>query len=300
MPETEYELRIKGYAERVNAALETYLPQPKELLQRHVAEAMRYSVEAGGKRIRPVLVLEFCRACKGAEELALPLACAVEFVHTYSLIHDDLPCMDNDDLRRGKPSCHVRFGYATALLAGDALLSLAFDAALCNNKLRLGYPERAARAAWELARASGACGMVGGQVIDLESEGKAVPLETLEAMHRAKTGAMIVAAAKMGCIAAGASEECIEAAAGYAQRVGLAFQIVDDILDALGQNEKLGKPVGSDAENNKTTYVTHLGIEKSRLLVQKLTKEAREQLRPFGEEGGFLSWLAQSLSERNY
>lgn len=300
MPEAEYARRLKDDAERVNAALETFLPQQEGLLQQHVIDAMRYSVSAGGKRIRPVLVLEFCRACRGAEELALPLACAVEFVHTYSLIHDDLPCMDDDDLRRGRPSCHIRFGYATALLAGDALLSLAFDTALCNNKLRSGYPERAARAAWELAAASGALGMVGGQVIDLESEGKAVPLRTLELMHRAKTGAMIVAAAKMGAIAAGAPEEHIAAAAGYAQRIGLAFQIVDDILDASGDSGKLGKPAGSDEANDKTTYVTHLGIEKSQELVRKLTNEAQEQLLPFGEESGFLTWLAQSLSHRDH
>jgi Geranylgeranyl pyrophosphate synthase len=205
--------------------------------------------------------------------------------------------MDDDDLRRGQPSCHVRFGEATALLAGDALLSLAFETALCNNNIETVSAANAMRAAGELARASGAVGMVGGQIIDLESEGRTVSLKTLELMHRKKTGAMIVAAAKMGCIVAGADEARIQAAEEYAKHIGLAFQIVDDLLDVAGDTAKLGKPTGSDSANKKTTYITHLGVKKSREIVEKLTEEAVKQLDHFSD-GSFLAELALRLSNR--
>lgn len=296
MPETDYDKRLNEYGELVNAALLKYLPTG-DLPQKNVFDAMKYSVMAGGKRIRPVLVLEFCRICGGDINSALPFACAVEFVHTYSLIHDDLPCMDNDVMRRGRPSCHVKFGEATALLAGDALLSLAFETALCNNNIDKIAPENVVRAAGELARASGAVGMVGGQIIDLESEGHKVSLKTLEFMHNNKTGAMIVAAAKMGCISANAGKKQVKAAEEYAKRLGLAFQIVDDLLDVEGDVTKLGKPIGSDDNNEKTTYITHLGIEKSRTLVEKLTEEAERQLDVFCDSS-FLKELSRRLSMR--
>ena len=298
MTETDFDMRLREYGSLVNQALEKYLPC-NNLPQKNVIDAMRYSVMAGGKRIRPVLTLEFCRVCKGDIEAALPFACAVEFVHTYSLIHDDLPCMDDDDLRRGRPSCHVKFGEATALLAGDALLSLAFETALCNNSIDKVDPLNVQRAACELARASGAVGMVGGQIIDLESEGHSVSLKTLEFMHDNKTGAMIVAAAKMGCIAAGADAGHIKAAGEYAKRLGLAFQIVDDLLDVEGDTSKLGKPAGSDKANEKTTYITHLGVEKSRTLVAKLTDEAVRQLDVFGD-CSFLAELSLRLASREH
>lgn len=298
MPESEFDRRLREYGELVGRALEDYLPHG-ELPQKNVFDAMRYSAMAGGKRLRPVLVLEFCRICGGDVKAALPFACAVEFVHTYSLIHDDLPCMDDDELRRGRPSCHVKFGEATALLAGDALLSLAFETALCNNSIDKVGPENACRAAGELARASGAVGMVGGQIIDLESEGRKISLQTLEFMHRNKTGALIVAAAKMGCIAAGADEKRIEAAGEYAIRLGLAFQIVDDLLDVEGDAAKLGKPTGSDSANEKTTYITHLGVEKSRAIVGRLTSEAISKLDAF-EDGSFLAELSLMLSKREH
>lgn len=297
IPETDFDIRFHKYGELVNRALIDYLPH-SNLPQKKVFDAMMYSVTAGGKRIRPILVLEFCHVCGGDIEAALPFACAVEFIHTYSLIHDDLPCMDNDDMRRGKPSCHVKFDEATALLAGDALLSLAFETALCNNSNKVP-PSCVIRAAGELARASGAVGMVGGQIIDLESEGRMVSLETLEFMHKYKTGAMITAAAKMGCIAACADENKIKAAEEYAKRIGLAFQIKDDLLDVEGNTEKLGKPVGSDNTNDKTTYITHLGIEKSRTLIDKLTKEAVKCLDIFNDSA-FLAQLAQKLAKREY
>lgn len=289
--------RINNYAQTVNRALQRYLPAP-DGLEKNVVEAMRYSALAGGKRIRPMLTLEFCRLCNGDVDAALPFACAIEMVHTYSLIHDDLPCMDNDDFRRGKPSCHVEFGEATALLAGDALLSLAFETALCDNDKDKISPENALRAARMLASASGSSGMVGGQIIDLESEGQKISLETLEFMHNKKTGAMITAAAQIGCVLAGADETKIEAAGQYARRIGLAFQIVDDILDVTGDDTKLGKPVGSDRENSKTTYITHLGIEKSKVLVRRLTEEAIRYLKSF-ENSEFLSEFAAMLADRD-
>jgi geranylgeranyl diphosphate synthase, type II len=289
--------RMKEYASMVNEALDRYLPECTGL-QKNVIEAMRYSAMAGGKRIRPILVLEFCRACGGDIEAAMPFACATEMVHTYSLIHDDLPCMDDDDLRRGRPSCHVKFGEATALLAGDALLSLAFETALCDNYRSKLRPENVISAARLLAEASGASGMVGGQIIDLESEGKRVSLDTLEFMHKKKTGAMIVAAAKMGCVIAGAEPGRVAAAENYAGCLGLAFQIIDDLLDVTSDDQTLGKPVGSDSVNEKTTYITHLGTEKSKLLVEKLTDEAIAYLSAF-DDRMFLSALAELLAARD-
>ena len=219
-------------------------------------------------------------------------------IHTYSLIHDDLPCMDNDALRRGRPSCHVAFGEATALLAGDALLSLAFETALCNNDKGHTAPGNVIAAAKLLAEASGANGMVGGQIIDLESENRRVSLDTLEFMHSKKTGAMITAAAKIGCVLAGAPDTATEAAGNFAARLGLAFQIIDDCLDVESSSEKLGKPAGSDEENEKTTYITHLGLEKSKKLACKLTDEAIAYLNVFGD-CAFLSSLARYLAVRD-
>lgn len=297
MNEIDFNARLNNYATLVNDALLKYVPL-KNARQKNVFDAMRYSIQAGGKRIRPILTLEFCKVCGGDMDNALPFACAIEFIHTYSLIHDDLPCMDDDDLRRGKPSCHIKFGEANALLAGDALLSLAFETALCNNNIdRIGY-FNVIRAAGELAKASGADGMVGGQVIDLESEGKTVSLETLKDMHMKKTGALIVAAAKIGCIAANAQSEQIKAAEDYAARIGLAFQIVDDVLDVQGKTENLGKRAGKDNLNGKSTYATLLGIEKSKELIDKLTDEAIDSLSIFSDSS-FLRQLAVSLSSRD-
>lgn len=297
MTANEFNERLDNYGKMVNDALLKYIPSD-DVRQKQVFEAMRYSVMAGGKRIRPVLVLEFCRVCGGNIENALPFACAIEFVHTYSLIHDDLPCMDNAELRRGKPSCHIKFGEANALLAGDALLSLAFETALCNNNIdKIGY-YNVIRATGELAKASGAEGMVGGQVIDLDSVGKQIDINTLEDMHKKKTGAMIIAAAKMGCMAAGADDQKVRAAGEYARKIGLAFQIVDDLLDTQGDTSKLGKPAGSDDVNNKTTYVSLLGVKKSKELVVKLTDEAIDSLKVFNDKT-FLVMLAEKLSKRD-
>lgn len=261
-------------------------------------QAMRYSLEAGGKRVRPMLVLEFCRACGGEIHAALPFACAVEMIHTYSLIHDDLPCMDDDDLRRGRPSSHKKFGEAMALLAGDALLTLAFEIMLSPESMLAAGEQRASRAALTLASCAGAAGMVGGQALDLTSEGTPIPLKTLEMMDACKTGALITASCRMGCIVAGAGAQELSAAGAYASAVGLAFQIVDDILDVTSTTGKLGKPVGSDADNKKSTYVSLMGLEQARREVQRLTQRAVDALAVFGERGAYLADFARQLARR--
>ena len=259
-----------------------------------IYDAMAYSLLAGGKRLRPVLVLETCRMCGGDVETALPFACAVEMLHTYSLIHDDLPCMDNDDLRRGRPTNHKIYGEATAVLAGDGLLTACFETMLEAADLPAG---RIVAAAGCLARAAGARGMVGGQVLDVAGEGHALTLAEVEELQQLKTGALISAAAEMGCILAGGSEDQRAAVRRYAQKLGLAFQIQDDILDVEGDEELMGKPLGSDRENEKTTFVTLKGVESCRELVDTLTQGAVEALSAFPDPS-FLCWLAESLVGR--
>lgn len=260
-----------------------------------VADAMRYSLQNGGKRIRPVLVLEFCRLCGGDVEKALPFAAAIEMIHTYSLIHDDLPCMDDDDMRRGKPSCHKKFGEEYALLAGDGLLTLAFET-LTEADVSDRQKISAVKA---LASHSGYQGMIGGQTVDLMSECKAVSLDRLKTMDNLKTGKLINCAALLGCIAANADEEKIRFSQQFTNAIGLAFQIVDDILDVTSTEEKLGKPIGSDSEKDKSTYVSLLGIEKSREYAEELTNEAISALSCFGEDADFLENLALKLLERD-
>lgn len=260
-----------------------------------VSRAMLYSLKNGGKRVRPMLVLEFCRACGGDVEKALPFACALEMIHTYSLIHDDLPCMDDDDYRRGMPSCHKQFGEATALLAGDGLLTLAFSVA---SKADLSADKKV-EAVQMLADCAGHLGMIGGQTMDLQHEGQTITLEQLRKTDALKTGRLIRCACALGCIAAGADSQMRSAAEAYADSIGLAFQIVDDLLDITATTEQLGKPVGSDAENEKSTYPALLGMEKSVQLVDELTKEAVEALAVFGENAAFLADYAVRLSKRN-
>lgn len=278
------------YLNEINEALEAYLPTDDGI----VSQAMRYSIKNGGKRIRPELVLQFCRASACDYKKAMPFACAIEMIHTYSLIHDDLPCMDDDDFRRGQPSCHIKFGEEYALLAGDALLTLAFETALSAD-LPLG---RVVNAAKVLAEASGIRGMIGGQVLDLENEGKNACLEAIEKTDKLKTGELVRASCVMGCIAAGASDEKIKAAEKYAASVGLAFQIVDDILDVTSQSNVLGKPVGSDKENEKSTYVSLLGVEKSKNLAKELTQSAKKSLEAFDGDTCALKDFADSLQNR--
>ena len=291
----QYEQKMQEDIQQINKTLDRLLPFRGEPYDT-VIEAMRYSVMNAGKRIRPVLVLEFCRQYGGDIEDALPFACAVEMIHCYSLIHDDLPCMDDDDLRRGKPSCHKQFGEALALLAGDALLTGALEA-MAASPLAGTHPERAVRAIRELAYFSGTDGMVGGQVIDLAIEGQEVAEPLLHQMHRMKTAAIIKAACRMGVICAGAGEDALELAGQYGEYLGLAFQIVDDILDVTADEQVLGKPVHSDQENHKTTYITLFGMDRARELAEDYTEKALEVARRC-PDGAFLEELIHALLVR--
>ncbi|MGZ3405704.1 MAG: polyprenyl synthetase family protein, partial [Polyangia bacterium] len=221
-------------------------------------EAMSWSLLAGGKRLRPILALAACEAVGGKPEEAIDAACAVEFVHTYSLIHDDLPAMDDDDFRRGRPTSHKKFGEAVAILAGDALCAEAFRVAAQNRK---GREERVADVVYELARASGAVGMVGGQVIDIEATGKKISVDELETLHRAKTGELLLVAVRAGARMGGADQAAMERLTSYGRALGLAFQIVDDVLDITADLQTLGKDPGSDREAGKTTFVDLLGVD---------------------------------------
>ncbi len=262
-----------------------------------VADAMEYSAEIGGKRLRPAILLEFYRMCGGSSAGATDFACALEMIHTYSLIHDDLPCMDNDDMRRGKPACHIAFGETNALLAGDGLLTYAFETAASAEGIE---PAAIVKAIGILAQRAGIYGMIGGQEIDLKIEGKDAPLETVIAMYKMKTGALISAAAEIGCILAGADDGKVSAASEFAYALGLAFQIQDDILDATGSAEVLGKPIGSDTENHKSTYLFHTGAEASKQKVCELTEKAKSALAPFGEKANELRLLADNLIDRKF
>ena len=279
---------------RIEAALDRYTAECGSM-HPELLDAMRYSLLDAGKRVRPMLVLAFCRAAGGDPSAAMPFACGVEMIHTYSLIHDDLPCMDDDDLRRGKPSCHIRYGEDTALLAGDALQPLAFETMLTRSTLP---PALTVKAAAVLAHACGAAGMVGGQVIDLRNEGRRVSVEDLRLMDSGKTGAIIRAACVMGVIAADGSDELVAVAEAYAEAIGIAFQIVDDILDVTSDASVLGKPVASDIENDKSTYVSLLGLDRAREEAARYTAQAVEAVAPLGEKAEFLAAFAEMLGKR--
>ena len=263
-----------------------------------LARAEDYSLMAGGKRIRPTLALECCRALGGDVEAALPFGCAVEMIHTYSLIHDDLPCMDNDDLRRGKPTSHKVFGEATAILAGDGLLTDAFSVVAANDRVSERARLEAVRI---LAAAAGSVGMVGGQVMDMEGETRRLPLDTLRALHARKTGAMIRASVQLGALAAGCEEASAawQALTIYAERIGLAFQVVDDMLDATADPALLGKSVGKDQNAQKTTFLTYFSVDEAAAYARRLTDEACEEVRPY-DTHGVLCELAHYLAARAY
>ncbi len=286
------------YASITEKAIFDFLPD-KNCREKKLIESMQYSLEAGGKRVRPTLVFEFNALCSDNHSGALPFACAVEMIHTYSLIHDDLPCMDDDDLRRGKPSNHKVFGEDIALLAGDALLTLAFETITCQKSVELNGAGACCKAASVLANYAGTTGMVGGQVIDLISENTNAPIEVLREMDYKKTACLIKAACELGCISAGADEEKIKAASLYGECVGIAFQIQDDILDVTSSDEELGKPVGSDNENSKSTYVSLLGVDECRKLVSQLTDKAVEALNIFDSDVSSLADFAYKLAKRS-
>lgn len=265
-----------------------------------IHEAMRYAVLNGGKRLRPIMVFEGAVLGGARKEDVVPAACAVELIHSYSLVHDDLPAMDDDDLRRGKPTCHIVYGEANAILTGDALLTAAFELLAGNLKISTIKTENLVRAIKEIATAAGSRGMIGGQVLDLQSEGQHIDYDTLRKMHSLKTGELFRAALKTGAILSGMSELGVVALDKYADNFGLAFQITDDILDIEGSEDMTGKPVGSDEKNHKTTYPSLLGVEKSYQLAQEAVEACQESLTYFGEEANFLRNLAfYTMDRRN-
>lgn len=259
-------------------------------------EAMHYSLMAGGKRLRPILLMAAADAVGGKGENYLSVACAMEMIHSYSLIHDDLPAMDNDDFRRGKLTNHKVYGEAVAILAGDGLLTMAFEV-MCQQKHTSA--ENLLRVIEEMSKAAGPKGMVGGQVIDLASEDKTIDQETLKIMHQAKTGALFKAAIRCGAILADASKEQLEALTCYAEKFGLAFQITDDILDVTGTTEKIGKPIGSDERNHKSTYVTLSSLEAAKRMADETVKQAVDHLKNFGKEADFLREIVKYLGTRD-
>jgi len=282
---------------QVDAELERILPDAGEYPP-SIHRAMRHSVFAGGKRLRPILCIESGRLFNGDERSLLHLGCALELIHTYSLIHDDLPALDNDDLRRGKPTCHRAFGEATAILAGDALLTLAFE--IISEPGARG-DERRLRVVHDLSHAIGTrAGMVGGQVVDLETAGQATSAEALQYIHSAKTGSFIRAAVRSGALDAGASPEDLSLLSVYGAKIGLAFQIADDLLDVTGTREELGKSVGKDDQQHKATYPAVHGIEESRRIAAQLVREACETLAPYGGQARRLEEIAHFLIERTH
>lgn len=290
---------LAGRARQVEAALDRLVP-PADASPARLHEALRYSLEAGGKRLRPALVMDGCVAVGGSPEAVLPTACALECVHTYSLIHDDLPCMDDDDLRRGRPSCHKQFDEATALLAGDALLTLAFELVARNADEPGIDAARALAASRELAVQAGAAGMVGGQALDLQSEGQTPTAELVAAIHTGKTVALITAAVVCGALLGGAHAEQVASLRRYARGLGLAFQIADDILDVVSDEATLGKPVGSDADHAKATWPVLFGLDESRRQAAALVDEAVAALNDFGPAADPLRALARYVIERDH
>ncbi len=291
--------KFSEYQELINKELELMLAVC-DVPEKKVYDAMNYSLMVGGKRIRPILSLAFCDMLGGNLKNALTVGCAIECIHTYSLIHDDLPCMDNDDLRRGMPTCHKAFDEATATLAGDGLLNFAFerlsDLSLYENIL----PDKILNVINYIGTCSGASGMIGGQIIDLEFEDKEITdIEMLKHLHSKKTGALIRCSSVAGVIVAGGVEDDIKKAEEFSEYLGLAFQIKDDILDYEGDESLLGKPIGSDAENCKSTYVSVLGIDKAKELLSIYTEKAKTSLSLYGDKAKFLVELSDYLLYRN-
>lgn len=287
--------KLKSKQDLINSYLREYI-NIKDAPEK-IVEAMKYSLMIGGKRIRPMLAISICEALEGDLNEVMPFACGLELIHTYSLIHDDLPSMDNDDLRRGKPTNHKVFGEAIAILAGDGLLNSAFEIML-DAAASGGYKNKYIRAIAVIARASGVKGMIGGQVIDMESEGKNIDIDTLYEMHSKKTGALIEASCIIGGIIAD-REDKLEEIRNYSKNLGIAFQIVDDILDCVGDSSKLGKMVGSDEVNDKSTFVSILGLDKSKRLAEKYSKSAREIAKVL-DSTGFLVELTDFLLNRDH
>ncbi len=280
--------------ELIEEALKKELHEGREL-DATLTKSMEYSLMAGGKRLRPILLMAAADACGKDGRAFITSACALEMIHTYSLIHDDLPAMDDDNLRRGKPTNHVKFGAGMATLAGDGLLTMAFEVLTREKNVR---PETILSVIREISVAAGTSGMVGGQAIDLESEGRRIDLTCLRRMHMGKTGALFRAALRIGAILAGASEKELAALTQYAEAFGLAFQITDDILDVTGSEAEIGKPVGSDRRNEKSTYVTLTSLARAQELADEAIESALSAVEIFGEKASFLQDLVRFLSHR--
>ncbi|MGO0883348.1 polyprenyl synthetase family protein [Clostridioides difficile] len=294
----EFKQHLKEKARFIEDVLKEYMPK-EEGYQKTVIEAMNYSLSAGGKRLRPILTLEACKVVGGNEEEAIPFAIAIEMIHTYSLIHDDLPALDNDDLRRGRPTNHKVYGEAMGILAGDALLNYAFEVMLAGS-INKENPEKYLKAINEIAKGAGIHGMIGGQVVDVESENKQIEKEKLDYIHMNKTAAMMVGCMRAGATIGGANSEQMEEITKYAKNIGLSFQIVDDILDIVGDEAKLGKKVGSDIENHKSTYPSLLGLDKSKEIAHNLIDEAKKSIEKLSDNVDFLKGLAEYIIDREY
>ncbi|MGL6105388.1 polyprenyl synthetase family protein [Romboutsia sp.] len=294
----EFKQCLKERANFIENILKEYMPK-EEGHQKTIIEAMNYSLSAGGKRLRPILTLEACKIVGGNEADAIPFAVAIEMIHTYSLIHDDLPAIDNDDLRRGRKTNHIVFGEDMAILAGDALLNYAFELML-STSINKENPQKYLKAINEIAKASGIYGMIGGQVVDVQSENKEISKEKLDYIHNNKTAAIIIGCMRAGAIIGDATEIELESITKYAKNIGLSFQIVDDILDIIGDEAKLGKKVGSDIENHKSTYPSLLGLEKSKEIAYELIDEAKKSIKLINKDIRFLNGLAEYIIDREY
>ncbi|HEU0006096.1 MAG TPA: farnesyl diphosphate synthase [Terriglobia bacterium] len=297
MPSSRFEACLLEKKKCIDASLERLLPKPDEA-PAIVHKSMRYSVFAGGKRLRPILALAAYEICGGREEVILPVACGLEFIHTYSLIHDDLPCMDDDDLRRGQPTNHKVFGEGMAVLAGDALLTLAFECFLGRGMSGPVPHETLGRLAGRIASAAGSLGLVGGQVMDVGGFSQDRRLETLESTCRLKTGRLIEVSLESGAIMAKAHDSIVNAFSRYGRALGLAFQITDDILNVIGDAKAMGKAVHSDASHRKVTFPELLGIDQARSHARRQVEEAKQTLSPLGDASWFLVELADHVLER--
>ena len=294
----EFKQALKHRANQVELLLKEYMPK-EEGYQKTIMEAMNYSLSAGGKRLRPILTMEACNIVGGNVEDAIPFAMAIEMIHTYSLIHDDLPALDNDDLRRGKDTNHIVFGEDMAILAGDALLNYAFEVML-SNSIGKENPNKYLKAINEIAKTSGIYGMIGGQVVDIQSENKKISKESLDYIHNNKTAAIIVGCMRAGAIIGNATESQLENITKYAKNIGLSFQIVDDILDIIGDESKLGKKVGSDLDNHKSTFPSLIGLDESKTIAYELIQEAKNSINMIGNDAYFLNGLADYIIDREY
>jgi geranylgeranyl diphosphate synthase type II len=293
-------MELKDYLnaslKKVDTALDLHLPKAS-CKPATIHKAMRYSIFAGGKRLRPILTLAAAELCGGSADDALLAACSVECIHTYSLIHDDLPCMDDDDLRRGRPTSHKVFGEGIAVLAGDALLTVAFEL-LAQAPSSARYPT--AVQITEMARASGSQWLIAGQVLDLENEGKPVTKATLKFIHLSKTAALLTCALRLGAMSAQATPAKLQALTDFGRALGLAFQVIDDILDVTQTTEKLGKTAGKDLAATKATYPALFGLKRAREIADQLTQEALGALKPFGKKASIMRAIAESLLVREY